>query len=227
MAHRPVVETREALVRAALTVVARDGVQAATTRAIAAEAGLPLASFHYAFSSRDELMAEVVRYAVGREVEAISPTYEDVVLDPDHVPTVLEHAELAFRNYVDSLKADPDREKAMLTLTFWALRTPELAELARVQYAHYDAVARAALDAVTALTGARWRMSIEDMSRFLVAVTDGMTVSWLIYRDDEQIDRFALAAARGLAAMAVLPGQPDYDALPDPFVAAAFEGSAQ
>ena len=40
----------------ALTVIARDGVHAATTRAIVAEAGMALASFHYAFRSRDELI---------------------------------------------------------------------------------------------------------------------------------------------------------------------------
>ena len=45
---------REALIEAALRVMERDGLTAGTTRAIVAEAGMSLASFHYAFSSRDE-----------------------------------------------------------------------------------------------------------------------------------------------------------------------------
>ena len=66
MTRIPAPERRAALARAARTVIARDGLQAATTRAIVAEADMPLASFHYAFASRDELLAELVRRVVGR-----------------------------------------------------------------------------------------------------------------------------------------------------------------
>ncbi|MFP3394334.1 TetR family transcriptional regulator, partial [Brevibacillus sp. SIMBA_076] len=63
MTRIPVADRRMALVQAALRLIARDGVAAATTRRIVAEAGMPLASFHYVFSSRDELMGELIEAA--------------------------------------------------------------------------------------------------------------------------------------------------------------------
>ena len=58
MPRLAVAERRAALVEAALRVMVRGGLAAGTTRAIVAEAGMSLASFHYAFSSRDELLRE-------------------------------------------------------------------------------------------------------------------------------------------------------------------------
>ena len=55
MTRIPAAERRAALIDAALRVVSRNGLAQATTRAIVAEAGMSLASFHYAFESRDEL----------------------------------------------------------------------------------------------------------------------------------------------------------------------------
>jgi len=51
---------REQLIDAAVRVAARDGVAAATTRAIATEAGASLASVHYCFESKQELLQEVL-----------------------------------------------------------------------------------------------------------------------------------------------------------------------
>ena len=56
----PAAERRSALIEAALRVVARNGLAQATTRAIVAEAGMSLASFHYVFDSRDELIDELI-----------------------------------------------------------------------------------------------------------------------------------------------------------------------
>jgi TetR/AcrR family transcriptional regulator, regulator of biofilm formation and stress response len=70
MARVPVEERRAALVDAALRVMVRGGLAAGTTRAVVAEAGMSLASFHYAFASRDELLRELVRRVVGREFSA-------------------------------------------------------------------------------------------------------------------------------------------------------------
>ena len=70
MTRIPATERRAALADAALIVIARDGVAAATTRAIVAEAGMPLASFHYAVASRDELLRDVVDLVVAGEGDA-------------------------------------------------------------------------------------------------------------------------------------------------------------
>lgn len=56
MARIPVEERREALIDAAFRVIGEQGLSRASTRAIVAEAGMSLASFHYAFESRDQLL---------------------------------------------------------------------------------------------------------------------------------------------------------------------------
>ena len=56
------------LLDATLRLVARDGPRAATHRAVAAEAGLPLAATTYYFASRDDLVASALRQAVDDEL---------------------------------------------------------------------------------------------------------------------------------------------------------------
>ncbi|MEH3075531.1 MAG: TetR family transcriptional regulator [Quadrisphaera sp.] len=51
--------TRDALVSAALRVVEAEGLPAATTRRVAAEAGLPLGTVHYWFADKRQLVAAV------------------------------------------------------------------------------------------------------------------------------------------------------------------------
>ena len=59
MDRLPMAERRAQLVRAALTVASRDGIEAATVRAIAAEAGVSLGVVHYCFEDKNELLREV------------------------------------------------------------------------------------------------------------------------------------------------------------------------
>ncbi|WP_366887893.1 TetR family transcriptional regulator, partial [Streptomyces sp. NPDC005476] len=47
---------RQDLVAATVAVIAEHGVKGATTRRIAEAAGCPLASLHYVFHSKDELL---------------------------------------------------------------------------------------------------------------------------------------------------------------------------
>lgn len=59
--HVPLEQRRSELVETAVRVMARDGAWALTTRAVAAEAGVPHGTVHYAFSSKDELLRAVLR----------------------------------------------------------------------------------------------------------------------------------------------------------------------
>src|SRR6478752_6153549 len=196
---------RTALVQAALRVVARDGVAAATTRRIVAEAGMPLASFHYVFASRDELMAELIETVVAGEQSDLAPAF-------DPAPTELREAvRSGLQHYFEGVRADPDREKAMFELTQWALREPGFADLARRQYdRYYDVAERAARDAAR-LTGREWALPLPEIARLLVTLTDGLTVAWLVTRDDAAaaatID-FAAGALAALAAPAAAPAPP-------------------
>jgi AcrR family transcriptional regulator len=172
----PVADRREALVEAALRVMSRDGLAAGTTRAVVAEAGMSLASFHYAFASRDELLAELVRRVVGRELAAAT-----AVMDPaDGLAGCLR---AAARGYLAHLETDPGAEQLMLELTLHAVRDPALRDLAREQYRAYAEAAARLLELAAELTGAAWRRPVPELARLLVTLVDGATTTWLVDRD--------------------------------------------
>ena len=64
-------DRRRLIVEAALRVIARAGVNAATHRAVAAEAGVPLASTTYHFASKAEIVAEALELAIDRSIAAV------------------------------------------------------------------------------------------------------------------------------------------------------------
>jgi AcrR family transcriptional regulator len=189
-------DRRSALVDAALTVVAERGVHAATTRAIVAEAGMSLASFHYAFSSRDELMAELVNRVVDGERTALIPPAPPGASLRDTV-------RLGLQRYFDHLRHDPQREKAMFELTHYALRSPELEALAKRQYERYFALAQDALRVAADRWHVSWSWPPDRIAKLLVVFTDGLTIAWLVTRDDEAATTTMDFAADELASLAV------------------------
>jgi AcrR family transcriptional regulator len=205
MTRIPVADRRTALVQAALRVIARDGLAAASTRRIAGEAGMPLASFHYVFASRDELMAELIDTVVAGEQSDFAPALADDALRGG----IRDAIRAALQQYFDGVRADPDREKAMFELTQWALREPGFVPLARRQYDRYHEVAARAAAEAARLTGTEWTRPVDEIARILVSLTDGLTVAWLVTRDDAAAMATMDFAADALAALArTAPGFP-------------------
>ncbi|KQQ94442.1 hypothetical protein ASF62_10075 [Leifsonia sp. Leaf325] len=195
MPRIPASERRVALVLAAVQVIGRGGVSAATTRAIVAEAGMSLASFHYAFTSHDELMAEVVRWVIAEERGAILP-------EGIEIGSLEDVARAGLQRYFDLLRADPEREQAVNELALYALRTPDMQHLARQQYEGYHALAAAALTFAAEHTGSEWTRPVDEVARLLVALTDGLTLAWLVDRDDTAAGHLIDNAAALVAGMA-------------------------
>lgn len=197
MSRIPATERRDALAHAALAVIARDGLAAATTRAIVAEAGMPLASFHYAVPSRDELLRDVVELVVAEEGSAaLGPLLA-------RADGIREATVLAMTAYLQLVKSDPGREQAMFELTQYALRTPGLDDLPAEQYSRYHALATELLEVAAAQHGAGWKVPVPDLAHLLVSFTDGLTLAWLADRDDAAAERSIQLAATAIASLAV------------------------
>ncbi|MFB2556530.1 TetR/AcrR family transcriptional regulator [Herbiconiux liangxiaofengii] len=204
MARLPVAERRRRLLAAAFAVISRAGVAGATTRAVVEEAGMKLASFHYAFASREELLAELVDDVISRtEVVLEVPATEGEGLE-----SLLERGLL---RYLDGVRADPLRERAMFELTQHAMRTPGLEHLAARQYETYRAFAAGSLTEAAARTGCAWSRPVNEVAAELVALTDGLTLAWLAAgastaeaaaARDARAAATAAFAARALAAEA-------------------------
>ncbi|MFT4084764.1 MAG: TetR family transcriptional regulator [Nocardioides sp.] len=169
---------RVQLLDAAERVMARDGVAAGTTRAIAAEAGVPTSVFHYCFRSRDELISELIRRLGAAERAAVSAG----LLAEGDLEGLLGAAAEA---YLAHLVADPGQEQMLFELNHYALRTPGMAHLAAEQMAMYLESARIVLDQVARAAGVTWTIPVAELARVVVTVTDGVTTTWLADRDTE------------------------------------------
>ncbi|MCC6270266.1 MAG: TetR family transcriptional regulator [Microbacteriaceae bacterium] len=195
MARISSADRREAIIHAALNVIQREGVHGATTRAIVAEAEMPLASFHYAFRSRDEMMRELVAYIVDNEGQAAAAT-----LSGAH--DIRSAVRAGLQAYFDTLKAEPHREQAMFELLHYSMRTEELSDLPRAQYDKYRRTAGELLRVGAEAVGATWRLPLDHMARLLVTFISGLTLAWLVDRDDAAAAATMDFAADSIAALA-------------------------
>ena len=201
---------RAELLQAALRVMSRDGVAAGTTRAIVAEAGMPLATFHYCFRSRNELLRDLITLVTTMERDAAAAAMaagdegDDATAgggtsgtgatphDHDHFRETLRQG---LRGYIGLLTENPGHELFLFELNHYALRTPELRDLAIEQYRRYYDTATQLLVTAAEVGGMRWTVELPVLARLVVTLTDGATTTWLADRDTE-----ATLAALDLAA---------------------------
>jgi AcrR family transcriptional regulator len=194
MARMSSVDRRLELVQAALRVIAKRGVAGATTRAIVAEAKMSLASFHYAFTSRDEMMRELIAFVIENETSAV---FSNIAFDGE----VRDVLRTGLQGYFDNVVADPGHEQVMFELMQYALRTPGLHDLAREQYARYHTAVTGILEAAEK-AGIEWMLPLPEIARTIVTITDGLTLAWLADRDTEASARVMDFAADSLARLA-------------------------
>ncbi len=201
MKRIPPAQRREALIAAAIRVIAADGMAGATTRAVAAEAGMSLASLHYVFGSRDALLEAVIEQVVDAEARAA----EDVltVFDSHGAPISLD-ALLAtgLDHFIDGLLASPDDELALAELTIHARRAGMTELLDEQRRIYLDAAGRT-LARAAAHAGAEWTVPLAQVATLLTTQLDGITYSWLAHRDEASARSSGRFSARWLAALAV------------------------
>lgn len=205
MKRMPPEQRRAELIAAAVRVIARDGVTAASTRAIVAEADMPLGAFHFIFTSRDELLQAVIHSVTdGERIAArISISGGPGGLD---IESTLR---AGLNSYLDLLESDPNRELALLELAIYAFRLdPE--GLMRDQYTTYYAAVTELLRYAAELMSVTWIVPVEELARHLVASVDGLTTTWLADRDTAAARRTAQFIAKALASYAITsPTQPE------------------
>lgn len=195
MARMAASERRQKLLDAAIRVMTRDGLAAATVRAIVAEAGMHVATFHYCFDSKESLLREVMttitRHNREMTLSSLRPGMDVTAAIRDGV-----------RGYWSDVSANPSTHRLTYELTQYVLRSPELEHLAQEQYQQYFAVANDFLAAIQSVAEIRWTVPVPVLSRMLVTYLDGLTLNWLVDRDDEQAEATLDAFATSLSGFA-------------------------
>ena len=198
---------RADLITAATKVIVRDGVAAATTRRIAAEAGVPLGTVHYWFASKDDLLAAVVEAVLGDLESAVAATQTHAMRPDDSgAPDLLESCRAAWR-VVE--KDEPGRQLSLYEMTTVALRTPGMEELAARQYASYRTSAAHAVQRWYDRFGAELPGGPEALARLIAYLFDGATLAWLADPEGAEQDSVfvLLSHLLNLAASERNPGE--------------------
>ncbi|MFG3292001.1 TetR/AcrR family transcriptional regulator [Streptomyces sp. NPDC048179] len=177
MARMPSAQRREQLTEAAIRTMARDGVAKATTRAIAAEAGVSLSVFHYCFDSKQALIESVITTLTDHSVtvvrEALRPR-----------TTLEETVRAGFEAYWDHVRDRPEEHMLTYELTQYALREPGCEHLARRQYELYGAAYTELIEQLRSSRDLELRVPVSVLARYLAAVTDGLTLNYLVLGDE-------------------------------------------
>jgi AcrR family transcriptional regulator len=166
---------RTELLAAARSVIAKEGVAAATTRRITQEAGLPHGAFHYWFSGKEELFEELIAEVIRELKEGIAAAGTEDRSDA----SLRDHLRAAFDVVRRDEQVEPGRQLAMYELTALALRNPALREMARRQYQAYRETTTTVVEPWLAARDIDVPGGAEALGRLVSVLFDGMVLAWL------------------------------------------------
>jgi AcrR family transcriptional regulator len=178
VAHIPVAERRPQLVQAAIELMAREGVNAGSTRAVAAELGVAQATVHYTFGTKQELYRAVLEELTRSQVAQVKQA----------APAGLGFEETV-RTWTDALwqtvRDQRDRYLLLTELTSFALRDPYLHEATTEHTRNITAIVMRLVSEAASSAGLELAVEPEVVARFFLAGFDGLVLYYLTEGDDE------------------------------------------
>ncbi|WP_188191795.1 TetR/AcrR family transcriptional regulator [Nonomuraea sp. SYSU D8015] len=166
-------ERRREVLSAARRVIVRDGIDAATTRAIAKEAGYSNGVLAHYFADKDEILLSALRQSHQRIRARLTRKVEGV------------SGLAALRELLlDNLPLDAERtQESRLEVSFWSrsLASERLAEVQRAEAAELRAVVRDLLGQARAAGELRTDDNLDDLTEHLLALVDGLSLHLLLY----------------------------------------------
>jgi AcrR family transcriptional regulator len=201
VARVPTAERRLQFVRSAARVIARDGLAAATTRRIAAEAEAPLASLHYCFRSKDELLEEVYYYLSRDYAQALPPV---AATDGGLQAVVLAHA----RRVWERMLAEPHEQVTTFELLLRRFRVesdeePKALAMNRSMYQGWIKSTCELFESAALSAGEKVPANLELAARLFISGIDGISMQHLADPDPERsaalVEMLAAAVAGSFA----------------------------
>ncbi|MFI7635646.1 TetR/AcrR family transcriptional regulator [Nonomuraea sp. NPDC049400] len=166
-------ERRREFLSAARRVIVRDGIDAATTRAIAKEAGYSNGVLAHYFADKDEILLSALRQSHQRIRDRLTSKVEGVT------------GLAALRELLlDNLPLDAERtQETRLEVSFWSrsLASERLAEVQRTEAGELRAAVRDLLGQARAAGELRTDDNLDDLTEHLLALMDGLSLHLLLY----------------------------------------------
>ncbi|MFD0664159.1 TetR/AcrR family transcriptional regulator [Thermocatellispora tengchongensis] len=188
-------ERREEVVAAACRVILREGIEAATTRAIAREAGYSNGVLTHYFADKDEILLSALRSSHRRIVARLRGKLAG------------RTGYAALRELLlDNLPLDDERARETgLEVGFWSrsLTSTALLEVQREEAAELRYLVRSLLGAAAEAGEITTGEDLDDVAERLLALVDGLSVRRLLYPDvlgAERLERLLTAELDRLAA---------------------------
>jgi AcrR family transcriptional regulator len=186
---------RQEFIEAAVKVISEHGVGGATTRRIAEVADAPLASIHYCFHTKKELLIAVFQHLAELLVER--------VVVPEETAGLGRTASSLLSATIEWYLENDASTRAQLDLYLWMLRQGnEQSGLAEQSY-------RAVEDRFTELLRRHMgpddnEQLIEPVVRIVISLADGLILGWLGDHDDAKL-KTTLALANRSVEFAATP----------------------
>jgi AcrR family transcriptional regulator len=168
---------REHLIEAGKRVIFRDGIWNVTTRKIAEDASINLATIHYHFANKDELLVAVF----DDMLDAIRASAQRDFSKPGTLAARIEESVLRSWEYSQGNMAG---QFMQMELTVYALRNG-LKSLAERQLQEFLAIYLKLFNEATDVKG-RTDLDIEALSRFIVAGLDGILLQHFVEPDESR-----------------------------------------
>ncbi|MFE7561552.1 TetR/AcrR family transcriptional regulator [Kitasatospora sp. NPDC057500] len=189
MAHVPAAERRPQLIQAAIDLMAREGVAAGSTRAIAAELGVAQATVHYTFGTKKDLYRAVVEQLTAEFIGQVRASA------PDEGPFGEQVRTMVYALW-DSATGEHGRCALITEFSAMALRDPDLQETMRALQHEIEATAAALLEGLAATHGQPLALPAREISVYFLAGFNGLTDRHMVLKaageDPEEESRRAL-----------------------------------
>ncbi|MGI8461718.1 MAG: TetR/AcrR family transcriptional regulator [Solirubrobacterales bacterium] len=160
-------ERRSAILGATVRVLGSRGLGAVTHRAVAEEAGVPLAATTYYFCSKDELLVEALKLLAGEQMARLGQRADE--LDPEQFRSPERLAEAMTEILIPSTEGERESLLASYEVYLEAARRPAL----RATAAHWIGAFNELAANVLAKAGAA---DPERQAPLLVAALDGILI---------------------------------------------------
>lgn len=191
-------ERRDRIVDAALQLAADQGIEHVSLRAAAHSEGISWESAREVFDDHMELLRAM---SVSVTTKNISP--DSLKLDADG--TVAEVLDTVAAQVWAALSDRRDYQLVSYELALFALRRTALRSLATAQYDKGRAFAATLLTAFAEHQGITWTRPIEEISRFTATFLDGVSLAWVVDRDDDAAAQQVLMMAEYIASLVEEP----------------------
>ncbi|MGY4544067.1 AcrR family transcriptional regulator [Arthrobacter sp. UYNi723] len=164
-------DRKEQLISATVELMRREGVQSVTIRAIAKEANAPLATAHYCFSNKEELM-EAAAEAWFKNLSRFS---SDV---PVHLG-LRKAVEQVAEGYWRALEEEPESILSEIELILWATRNAAVSPLAGRIYPAYEVELGNMFASAAQNTGEQCLMEFATLVRTFLMIYDGAAIQYM------------------------------------------------